>query len=232
MSWIIDWGGGVHTHTGVILLFATKQTQAWVHPSGPEHRWGETCRIAPSPCCRPASLFPQSFCRDSMKICPLTRLTEFCEHGQLWQPPVRCCLLAATSYMCYSCSLVQDLPERGLGSAGVTEREEERESWWSASSATSDTVCSVIWFNNINTVKHKVPLPDLRSRDTSGSLWRIKTPQPGEKSEIQANLISLLVSVWLCCCCTFTAWCCSASPWLQLMDKIPQNRGKYQLWRS
>lgn len=27
--------------------------------------------------------------------------------------------------MCYSCSLVQEFPERGPGPAGVTEREEE-----------------------------------------------------------------------------------------------------------
>lgn len=90
----------------------------------------------------------QSLCWDSMKICPLTRLTEFCEHGQLWQPPVRCCLLAATSYMCYSYSLVQEFPERGPGPTGVTQREEgEGESWGSASSATSDVLflhCNLI----------------------------------------------------------------------------------------
>lgn len=114
--------------------------------SGPERRWGETCRIAPSPCCGPASLFPLSHSAETAKICPLTRLTEFFEHGQLWQPPVRCCLLAATSYMCYSCSLVQEFPERGPGPAGVTEREEaeeEGESWWSASSAASDVLSAL-----------------------------------------------------------------------------------------
>lgn len=56
------------------------------------------------------------------EICPLMTLTDFCVHSQLWQQPARCCLLAATSYMCYRCSLVQGVPERVPGPAGVSER--------------------------------------------------------------------------------------------------------------